>query len=147
MEDNFLKPAIMLKESDKDSLVRYLIENVENGRGNPIDTFVMLKFYADAFSKAAAKIEEATAIELAKYGKEKPIIGDWQVATRNGGHTYKYDHDIVWTEIKNKLSEREAQMKAVADVSVTSFDENGIEIPAAVKTPKKDSIVLTKKPK
>jgi hypothetical protein len=147
MQDNFLLPVSQLSEEKKSTLIHWLVENVENGLSSPLDTYTMLRFYADAFEQASKRIEALTAEELAKYGKEKPVIGAYQVSTRNGGNTYKYDHDSIWNELKGKLSEREAQMKSIADFSVISFDENGIEIPAAIKVPKKDSIVITKKPK
>jgi hypothetical protein len=46
--------------------------------------------------------------------------------------TYKYDHDTVWSDLKNQLENREKLMKAA--MAATIYDEEGVEITAAIRT-------------
>lgn len=80
------------------------------------------------------KIVYSMQTELDKY-KEKTIDFNSFSVTKALRTTWNFEHDPVWKELKEQLSNREEAMKLAAKSLDPMFDSDGVEItPAASKT-------------
>lgn len=62
---------------------------------------------------------------------------------RNGGETINYKDDFKWSEIKEKLSEREMLLKVALKSNSTIYDDDGIEVTRVSTSPRKDTLAIT----
>jgi hypothetical protein len=61
---------------------------------------------------------------------------------RNGGETINYKDDFKWSEIKEKLSEREMLLKVALKSNSTIYDDDGIEVTRVSTSPRKDTLAI-----
>lgn len=62
---------------------------------------------------------------------------------RNGGETINYKDDFKWSEIKEKLSEREMLLKVALKSNSTIYDDDGIEVTKVSTSPRKDTLAIS----
>ena len=62
---------------------------------------------------------------------------------RNGGETINYKDDFKWSEIKDKLSEREMLLKVALKSNSTIYDDDGIEVTRVSTSPRKDTLAIS----
>jgi hypothetical protein len=62
---------------------------------------------------------------------------------RNGGETINYKDDFKWSEIKEKLSEREMLLKVALKSNSTIYDDDGIEVTRVSTSPRKDTLAIS----
>ena len=62
---------------------------------------------------------------------------------RNGGETINYKDDFKWSEIKEKLSEREMLLKIALKSNSTIYDDDGIEVTRVSTSPRKDTLAIS----
>lgn len=62
---------------------------------------------------------------------------------RNGGETINYKDDFKWSEIKEKLSEREMLLKVALKSNSTIYDDDGIEVTRVSTSPRKDTLSIS----
>jgi hypothetical protein len=62
---------------------------------------------------------------------------------RNGGETINYKDDFKWSEIKEKLSEREMLLKVALKSNSTIYDDDGIEVTRVSSSPRKDTLAIS----
>ena len=77
------------------------------------------------------KIVNTMKTELSKY-PEKTIEFQNFTVTKAERTTWNYEHDPVWNELKQRLTNREEAMKLAAKSIDKMFDSEGSEIPPAV---------------
>lgn len=76
------------------------------------------------------KIVNTMQTELSKY-PEKTIEFHNFTVTKAERTTWNYEHDPVWQELKQRLTNREEAMKLAAKSIDKMFDSEGSEIPPA----------------
>lgn len=62
---------------------------------------------------------------------------------RNGGETINYKDDFKWSEIKEKLSEREMLLKVALKSNSSIYDDDGIEVKRVSTSPRKDTLAIS----
>jgi hypothetical protein len=62
---------------------------------------------------------------------------------RNGGETINYKDDFKWSEIKEKLSEREMLLKVALKSNSSIYDNDGIEVTRVSTSPRKDTLAIS----
>lgn len=62
---------------------------------------------------------------------------------RNGGDTINYKDDFKWSEIKEKLNEREMLLKVALKSNSTIYDDDGIEVTKVSTSPRKSTLAIT----
>ena len=62
---------------------------------------------------------------------------------RNGGETINYKDDFKWSEIKEKLSEREMLLKVALKSNSIIYDDDGIEVTRVSTSPRKDTLAIS----
>jgi len=62
---------------------------------------------------------------------------------RNGGDTINYKDDFKWSEIKEKLTEREMLLKVALKSNSTIYDDDGIEVTRVSTTPRKSVLAIS----
>jgi hypothetical protein len=62
---------------------------------------------------------------------------------RNGGETINYKDDFKWSEIKEKLSEREMLLKVALKSNSSIYDDDGIEVTRVSTSPRKDTLAIS----
>jgi hypothetical protein len=62
---------------------------------------------------------------------------------RNGGETINYKDDFKWSEIKEKLNEREMLLKVALKSNSSIYDDDGIEVTRVSTSPRKDTLAIS----
>ena len=62
---------------------------------------------------------------------------------RNGGETMNYKDDYKWSELKEKLNEREMLLKVALKSTATIYDDDGVEVTRISTTPRKSTVAIT----
>ena len=62
---------------------------------------------------------------------------------RNGGETINYKDDFKWSEIKEKLTEREMLLKVALKSNSSIYDDDGVEVTRVSTSPRKDTLAIS----
>jgi hypothetical protein len=62
---------------------------------------------------------------------------------RNGGETMNYKDDYKWSELKEKLNEREMLLKVALKSNSSIYDDDGVEVTRISTTPRKSTVAIT----
>jgi hypothetical protein len=62
---------------------------------------------------------------------------------RNGGETINYKDDFKWSELKEKLSEREMLLKVALKSNSSIYDDDGVEVTRVSTSPRKDTLAIS----
>lgn len=121
--------------------VAHAVAEIVSGEYSVIEIAGMLdivKKTMDAILKEpAVKAEIDRAVSM--YPEKTVDFGTFSItkATRT---TWDYKHDLNWVAIKKELEERESAMQFAATQPGPIFDQDGVEIPKAIR---KDTDYLT----
>jgi hypothetical protein len=138
-----------LTKQDIDKIAHQLAEPViETGQISAIEAFVKLRNAKEAIDIALRFIQDTLDSEIATYGKEVPVVGNWQVQKVSGGFTYDFTNNPEYMKLKEQMKAIEEDMKAAAKSRHAMVDEaTGEVIIPAIMKPKADSFKLIYKPK
>jgi len=143
MEDesgNLYVPTLPKKEV-KAKAIENANKIVNAGKVDLADTFAdasRVKEYLTAFVEELKK-----HVTTEEYGKEYETKG-CKISFRNTGDRLDYEQDEVYSELKEKLTDRENLLKTAYKSKNMIFDADGVEVPkVGVKTPSKETVVLT----
>ncbi|MFY7884302.1 MAG: hypothetical protein ACOVOV_05595, partial [Dolichospermum sp.] len=59
------------------------------------------------------------------------------------GETINYKDDFKWSEIKEKLSEREMLLKVALKSNSSIYDDDGVEVTRVSTSPRKDTLAIS----
>lgn len=88
-----------------------LIQQVDNGEVNAIDTALQLKVLEEFIKDAREKLNKYTIDELYKHQSGKATIHDAKIEIAETGVKYDYSADIVWQNLKERNEETASVLK------------------------------------
>lgn len=112
--------------------VETLIQAIDDGEADPLQTMIELKGLEDFCKKAKEAIRDAAINELYKYGKTATIHGS-VLRVNTGRRTFSYDHYDKWLVKKHELEMIEKEMKAAMNHTVIDESTGEVIPPAKVK--------------
>ncbi len=123
------------KEAKKQGV--QLVKNVlENGNVTLHDLMANIVRLKEVVNSAESELRKNLPEE------EVEIMGV-KFSPKNGGNTINFKDDEVWSNLKNKLKNREDLLKTALKNDEAIYDNEGVEVPKVSKTPRKDSITIT----
>jgi len=113
----------------------FITDILDKGESDKVELFAQAKRMSEALEVVTAKLLESLPQEnFEAYG----LKGTW----RNGGNTVNYHEDEIWSELKQKLTDRESLLKLALKSSEPIFTEYG-EVPKVSTTPRKSSLSIS----
>lgn len=121
---------------------------LSEGSQDPLKTYIEAKALIEVLIKIEANLKDAAISQAAKFKGQKTVQGV-KVEVRQGTPKYIYEHDRVWLELKNqitdltdKLKERELFLKTMPNETVDGSTGEILQ-PAILEGYTKESIVIT----
>ena len=125
--------------------IQQLVQDVLDGKENPLKAFAVLKELQKQISNAISEIEDGAFEEAAKYGEKTFEAMNYKFELREGGRRYSFKNIDNWVSTNNKLKEIEKQCKLAAtayEKGKQIIDENGELVPLPEITYSKSSITV-----
>jgi len=114
----------------------FITKVIDGGEVDKYELLAQAKRMQEALDVITAKILEVVPQEnFEAYGLKGTF--------RNGGETINYKDDFKWSEIKEKLSEREMLLKVALKSNSTIYDDDGIEVTRVSTSPRKDTLAIS----
>ncbi len=114
----------------------FITKVIDGGEVDKYELLAQAKRMQEALDVITAKILEVVPQEnFEAFGLKGTF--------RNGGETINYKDDFKWSEIKEKLSEREMLLKVALKSNSTIYDDDGIEVTRVSTSPRKDTLAIT----
>lgn len=114
----------------------FITKVIDGGEVDKYELLAQAKRMQEALDIITAKILEVMPQEnFEAYGLKGTF--------RNGGETINYKDDFKWSEIKEKLSEREMLLKVALKSNSTIYDDDGIEVTRVSTSPRKDTLAIS----
>lgn len=114
----------------------FITKVIDGGEVDKYELLAQAKRMQEALDIITAKILEVMPQEnFEAYGLKGTF--------RNGGETINYKDDFKWSEIKEKLSEREMLLKVALKSNSTIYDDDGIEVTKVSTSPRKDTLAIS----
>jgi hypothetical protein len=114
----------------------FITKVIDGGEVDKYELLAQAKRMQEALDVITAKILDVVPQEnFEAYGLKGTF--------RNGGETINYKDDFKWSEIKEKLSEREMLLKVALKSNSTIYDDDGIEVTRVSTSPRKDTLAIT----
>jgi hypothetical protein len=118
------------------SATKFITDVIYGGEVDKYELLAQAKRMQEALDVITAKILEVVPQEnFEAYGLKGTF--------RNGGETINYKDDFKWSEIKEKLSEREMLLKVALKSNSTIYDDDGIEVTRVSTSPRKDTLAIS----
>ena len=118
------------------SATNFITNLIDGGEVDKYELLAQAKRMQEALDVITAKILEVMPQEnFEAYGLKGTF--------RNGGETINYKDDFKWSEIKEKLSEREMLLKVALKSNSTIYDDDGIEVTRVSTSPRKDTLAIS----
>jgi hypothetical protein len=118
------------------SATKFITDVIDGGEVNKYELLAQAKRMQEALDVITAKILEVVPQEnFEAFGLKGTF--------RNGGETINYKDDFKWSEIKEKLSEREMLLKVALKSNSTIYDDDGIEVTKVSTSPRKDTLAIS----
>lgn len=118
------------------SATTFITNLIDGGEVDKYELLAQAKRMQEALDVITAKILEVVPQKnFEAYGLKGTF--------RNGGETINYKDDFKWSEIKEKLSEREMLLKVALKSNSTIYDDDGIEVTKVSTSPRKDTLAIT----
>ena len=116
---------------------------VENGIVSGLDVFAVFKKLEKIFDEAKNKVETYAFDEAEKHGAKTFNSNGCEFSIRQGYAQYNFDEDHVYSDLKQRLKEREDLLKLALKSKDMIFGSDGIEVPkVSVKGYTKDSLTI-----
>ena len=114
----------------------FITKVIDSGEVDKYELLAQAKRMQEALDVITAKILEVMPQEnFEAFGLKGTF--------RNGGETINYKDDFKWSEIKEKLSEREMLLKVALKSNSTIYDDDGIEVTRVSTSPRKDTLAIS----
>jgi hypothetical protein len=118
------------------STTKFITDVIYGGEVDKYELLAQAKRMQEALDVITAKILEVVPQEnFEAFGLKGTF--------RNGGETINYKDDFKWSEIKEKLSEREMLLKVALKSNSSIFDDDGIEVTRVSTSPRKDTLAIS----
>jgi len=137
------------KQSIKDVAINVIKPLISGDIGNCLQTYIHAKVLSEYISEIVDRVKPLALDEANNYPKGDTMnnVG-FSVVT--SAKRYTYDHDKVWSDLNDKLTEIKAKMKDREDLMKKAIDfggaadDDGVEIPPAkLKSGGTESIKIT----
>ena len=118
------------------SATKFITDVIDGGEVDKYELLAQAKRMQEALDVITAKILDVVPQEnFEAFGLKGTF--------RNGGETINYKDDFKWSEIKEKLSEREMLLKVALKSNSTIYDDDGIEVTRVSTSPRKDTLAIS----
>jgi hypothetical protein len=118
------------------SSTKFIIDVIDGGEVDKYELLAQAKRMQEALDVITAKILEVVPQEnFEAFGLKGTF--------RNGGETINYKDDFKWSEIKEKLSEREMILKVALKSNSSIYDDDGVEVTRVSTSPRKDTLAIS----
>jgi hypothetical protein len=118
------------------SATKFINDVIDGGEIDKYELLAQAKRMQEALDVITAKILEVVPQEnFEAFGLKGTF--------RNGGETINYKDDFKWSEIKEKLNEREMILKVALKSNSTIYDDDGIEVTRVSTSPRKDTLAIS----
>jgi hypothetical protein len=118
------------------SATKFISDVIDGGEVDKYELLAQAKRMQEALDVITAKILEVVPQEnFEAFGLKGTF--------RNGGETINYKDDFKWSELKEKLSEREMLLKVALKSNLTIYDDDGIEVTRVSTSPRKDTLAIS----
>ena len=114
----------------------FITKVIDGGEVDKYELLAQAKRMQEALDVITAKILEVVP-------QENFEVFGLKGTFRNGGETINYKDDFKWSEIKEKLSEREMLLKVALKSNSTIYDDDGIEVTRVSTSPRKDTLAIS----
>jgi hypothetical protein len=99
-------------KEEAQSFANDLVRRVNEGEINPLTLKAQMKFIEKTLELVDKQTKDSWIKEAGKYGKSFDYQG-WKVEEVEAGTSYDYSLDFEWSELKEKLKERETFLKSL----------------------------------
>jgi hypothetical protein len=124
------------KKEIKFSATKFITDVIDGGEIDKYELLAQAKRMQEALDVITAKILEVVPQEnFEAFGLKGTF--------RNGGDTINYKDDFKWSEIKEKLNEREMLLKVALKSNSSIYDDDGIEVTRVSTSPRKDTLAIS----
>ena len=114
----------------------FITKVIDGGEVDKYELLAQAKRMQEALDVITAKILEVVPQEnFEAFGLKGTF--------RNGGETINYKDDFKWSEIKEKLSEREMLLKVALKSNSSIYDDDGVEVTRVSTSPRKDTLAIS----
>jgi hypothetical protein len=118
------------------SATKFITDVIDSGEIDKYELLAQAKRMQEALDVITAKILEVVPQEnFEAFGLKGTF--------RNGGDTINYKDDFKWSELKDKLTEREMLLKVALKSNSTIYDDDGIEVTRVSTSPRKSTLAIT----
>jgi hypothetical protein len=118
------------------SATKFITDVIDGGEVDKYELLAQAKRMQEALDVITAKILEVVPQEnFEAFGLKGTF--------RNGGETINYKDDFKWSELKEKLSEREMLLKVALKSNSSIYDDDGIEVTRVSTSPRKDTLAIS----
>jgi hypothetical protein len=118
------------------SATQFITDVIDGGVVDKYELLAQAKRMQEALDVITAKILEVVPQEnFEAFGLKGTF--------RNGGETINYKDDFKWSEIKEKLNEREMLLKVALKSNSSIYDDDGIEVTRVSTSPRKDTLAIS----
>ena len=118
------------------SATKFINDVIDGGEVDKYELLAQAKRMQEALDVITAKILEVVPQEnFEAFGLKGTF--------RNGGETINYKDDFKWSEIKEKLNEREMLLKVALKSNSSIYDDDGVEVTRVSTSPRKDTLAIS----
>jgi hypothetical protein len=118
------------------SATKFITDVIDGGEIDKYELLAQAKRMQEALDVITAKILEVVPQEnFEAFGLKGTF--------RNGGETINYKDDFKWSEIKEKLNEREMLLKVALKSNSSIYDDDGVEVTRVSTSPRKDTLAIS----
>jgi hypothetical protein len=118
------------------SATQFITDVIDGGEVDKYELLAQAKRMQEALDVITSKILEVVPQEnFEAFGLKGTF--------RNGGETINYKDDFKWSEIKEKLNEREMLLKVALKSNSSIYDDDGVEVTRVSTSPRKDTLAIS----
>jgi hypothetical protein len=118
------------------SATKFITDVIDGGEVDKYELLAQAKRMQEALDVITAKILEVVPQEnFEAFGLKGTF--------RNGGETINYKDDFKWSELKEKLTEREMLLKVALKSNSSIYDDDGVEVTRVSTSPRKDTLAIS----
>jgi hypothetical protein len=118
------------------SATKFITDVIDGGEVDKYELLAQAKRMQEALDVITAKILDVVPQEnFEAFGLKGTF--------RNGGETINYKDDFKWSEIKEKLNEREMLLKVALKSNSSIYDDDGVEVTRVSTSPRKDTLAIS----
>lgn len=108
---------------------------IDSGEVDKLEVFAQ----AERLTLAITSVRDEIKASLPR---EKQTAFGIEINPVNGRQMIQYNEDLVWSELKEKLSNREELLKVALKTTETFYDSEGVEVPKVSVKYSADSLTI-----